>query len=167
MIDLVTTRLLLNNIETEFKQFQGYLDDVKASDIPGACEKFRVLKELYEWYEALGKQLGEAHSLLKQVIIPDKFEATGTGSYTSKTGGYRVGVSSKVMASVLPGMKEQAYDWLRENELGDLIQPTVNASTLAAAAKALLEEGKELSPDYFKTYLQPNTSLTKIATKQG
>jgi hypothetical protein len=45
-----------------------------------------------------------------------------------------------------------------------LVKETINASTLAAFAKAELEEGRELPDDIFNVYIMPNTSVTKVGT---
>jgi hypothetical protein len=112
-----------------------------------------------EWSEVT-KSLGAATRLLKEKLVPEAFSREGIGSFTSKEGGYRVTVSELVRASMKD--KEQCYAWLRDHDLGDLIQETVNASTLAAAARSLMEEGKELDDDLFEVYIAPNTSVTKL-----
>ena len=112
-----------------------------------------------EWSETL-KQLNATTRLLKEKLVPEAFAREDIGSFTSKEGGYRVTISELVRASMKD--KEQCYGWLREHGLGDLIQETVNASTLAAAARSLMEEGKELDDDLFEVYIVPNTSVTKV-----
>jgi hypothetical protein len=58
-------------------------------------------------------------------------------------------------------MKEAAFEWLRENGLGELITETVNASTLSAQARKMLEDGTELDADIFNVSVFPTTSITK------
>jgi len=58
--------------------------------------------------------------------------------------------------------KLTGMDWLRTNGHGDLIQETVNSSTLGAFARNLTEEsGYELPSDIFKTSVMTFTSITK------
>lgn len=71
-----------------------------------------------------------------------------------------------VMEPVIPEArsyegKDAAYWWLRLNNLGDLISETVNAGTLAAAAKARLDQGFDMPEAYFNSAFMPNTSVTK------
>jgi len=40
--------------------------------------------------------------------------------------------------------KEAGYKWLRANDLGDIIKPTVNARTLTATMKEFIAEGGEV-----------------------
>ncbi len=97
-------------------------------------------------------------------MIPEAFERESISSFTTDNG-YRVTVSQRFFASILEGMKDVAFEWLRKNKLGDLIQPTVNAGTLSAEGKRMLEEGRELPEQIFSTHYKPSTSLTKVAKK--
>jgi hypothetical protein len=59
-------------------------------------------------------------------------------------------------------MKDEAFAWLKDNDLGDIIQETVNSNTLSAQAKLLLEDkGLDMDPELFNTYWQNNVSKTK------
>lgn len=58
--------------------------------------------------------------------------------------------------------KDAAFEWLRLSDMGSLIVETVNASTLSATGKAMLQDGKELPETVFNTFYQPSTSLTKV-----
>lgn len=100
---------------------------------------------------------------LQKKLVPEAFEREGISSFTSSWG-FRVTTGQKYYASMRD--KEKAMAWLQENGLGALIQPTVNASTLSAAGKAMLDEGKELDDELFECYFQPNTSLTRMKVKE-
>ena len=70
-------------------------------------------------------------------------------------------VSASIKKSTHTG-KDAAYWWLRLNNLGDLIQETVNASTLAAAARKRNDDGFDMPEAYFKMAIMPSTSITKV-----
>lgn len=73
----------------------------------------------------------------------------------------RVTVSHRYSCSMLD--KVAGIDWLKSNGHGDIVQETVNSSTLAAFSKSMLEdEGKELPEDIFKVGTSPFTSITKV-----
>lgn len=73
----------------------------------------------------------------------------------------RVTVSYRWGCSMID--KDAGMNWLRDNEQEALIIETVNASTLAAFAKNLMEEeGVGLPDDIFKTSTYPFTSITKV-----
>lgn len=97
---------------------------------------------------------------LSRVVIPDVMKAHQVKTLTLEGVG-RVTVSYRYSCSMLD--KQRGMDWLRDNGHGDLIQPTVNSSSLAAFSKNLLEvEGKELPEDIFKVGTSPFTSITKV-----
>jgi len=100
---------------------------------------------------------------LKGEIIPQLFEDNKVSTVTIGEDGakFRVTVSELLRVSVGED-KDKAKQWLRDNGLSELIIETVNAGTLASAAKAMAEEGKELDPDLFKSAIMKTTSVTKV-----
>ena len=161
MIDMKSAAQNVDLLLREFSQLSDTLDSVRKLGIAEACEVFRGLKELNDKYSETGKLLSAAIEVLKHNIIPEKFESSKVSSFTTTTG-YRVGISMLTRASMTD--KEGGKQWLRDNGLGDLITETVNASTLSATAKSLLEEGgKELDPQFFKTSIVPTTSVTRVS----
>lgn len=96
----------------------------------------------------------------KELRVPQSFEAAGVDS-APLSEGFRVGVTVTKRASIVPGQKEAAFVWLQDNDKADIIQPTVNASTLSSLAKDMAEKNEELPEALFKVYDQPNVSVTK------
>ncbi len=123
---------------------------------------FVALRLATERWEATGKLLSDALAVLKTERIPAAFDAEKITTFTTQTG-YRVTLSMTYRASIIAAQKGAAYAWLQANNLGDLITETVNASTLSAAGKVLLEDGKELPDDLFHAYFAPSASITKTS----
>ncbi len=131
----------------------------KAGAIPCA-RSFVVLKRMCERMEEAAKPYNAMLALYKGLVIPELFEAAGIPNVNLDEG-FRVGVSTRILASIIPDKKDEAYQWLRDNKLGDIIGETVNASTLSATAKSLIEDqNKELPAELFKVAHVPNTSVT-------
>lgn len=84
----------------------------------------------------------------KNVKVPEVLEQSGVDNVPLSEG-FTVGYSVNIRASVVPGQKEAAFAWLTENDKGDLIQETLNASTLSAFAKEMREQNKDLPDDLF------------------
>lgn len=126
---------------------------------------YAIMRQTSEKWAEVALMLGSAVTKLGGDLIPEAFEREDITSFATSLG-YRVGVAMVLRASIKPETKMEAYDWLRANGLADLITETVNASTLAAAGKHLLTEGKELDEDLFNCHFQKTTSLTKIAKKK-
>lgn len=123
---------------------------------------FDALRRSGELIKTCREALKEMEDHLSAVAIPDAMRAKEIKTITIEGFG-RCTVSYKFSASILEGQKLVAFDWLRENGHGDLIQETVNSSTLAAFAKDMIQnEGKELPDAIFKVGTNPYTSITKV-----
>lgn len=94
-------------------------------------------------------------------IVADLKQRTGQKPPFVIEGVGRATVSYRYSCTMLD--RERGIDWLKTNGYPELVQETVNAQTLAAFSKSLLEdEGKELPDDIFKVGTTPYTSITKI-----
>ncbi|RPJ29581.1 MAG: hypothetical protein EHM33_00505 [Chloroflexi bacterium] len=150
-----------NSLTTDVKALKIMADRMAHDSVQDACRAYKQMKDYKEAVEADLKLLTAAIDKAKQETIPTMFKENGITSIA--VDGYRYVISETVRASIPPASKEQAYEWLRENELEKLIIETVNSSTLAAEARRMIEAGKELDPDLFNVYILPNTSVTKVS----
>lgn len=142
-----------------FALMKEYDDDLSPIDLARYFVRVRQIKELIE---AEVKTFDAFYEQLAKVKLPETFDRHGVPSVTLEEG-YRVTVSHSMRASIRGGVdKEIAYEWLRENGLGDIITTTVNASTLSAVAKTMAEENKELPSDLFNAAVLANTSFNRI-----
>jgi hypothetical protein len=106
------------------------------------------------------KKLANLSDALQYTKLPEAFQAAGVTSLTVT--GYRVTAMPLVRASIASGQKEDAFQWLRDNDYGTLIIETVNAGSLASLAKSLVQdEGKELPDSMFKVHHGTTMSVTK------
>lgn len=139
-------------------------DKLKELTLTDLFRFFTTLKLFDDALEEVAKDVGKIKDLLKEVKIPARVEAEGVTTQTFMHGNnkYRVTVAENVRASLPAENRAAGFAWLRAHDLGDLIVETVNASTLSATARTLLEEAKELDPDLFKVAIVPTTSVTKV-----
>lgn len=136
-------------------------------DAPGAFataeSAAKILLKVRDAVEALEevmKMSRSLHKLLKEARVPDAFETTGVQNISLL--GYRFSRTQSWRASYREGMKVDAIQWLRGNDLGDIVIDFVPPMTLAATAKALSEENQSLPDDYFTTHIQQGMSITKV-----
>lgn len=126
---------------------------------------FVAFHRLNDKLDALDKAFEATFADLKGVVIPAAFEAEGLPNVPLSEG-FRVGLSHNFRASIKEGQRDRAFQWLRENKLGDLITTTVNASTLSAAMKHRVEEDNLDAPEeLFTVAIMPNTSVTTTKAK--
>lgn len=106
---------------------------------------------------------------MREVTMPERLDAEKVKTFNTER--FRVTKTTKIRASINPDAgyhtegefagQPKAWDWLRENDLSSLIKPTVNASSLSAAAKEALENGMEFPEEFFKVHPQASVSITK------
>lgn len=150
---------MYEEIKAWIKKYQKTADVLEQLPIQEACRNYRAMRELEAELKELTSRINKAIEICKTEKMPMLFQEAGVRSITVDD--YRFTISETVRASIIPEVKQEAYEWLRENDLGELITETVNASTLAAQARRMAEEGYELDPDFFRTYVLPNVSVTK------
>lgn len=160
---LPTSAALMKHVQEISKLIPQIEKEMAASRKAGAvalARSFVVLHRMTMRIDETFSPLNKLFDQYKKVDCPEIFEQEGITNVPLAEG-YRVGVSVRLYASIIPEKKDEAYQWLRANKLGDLIQNSVNAQTLSATAKLLLEEKNTELPDYlFKTVLVPNISVT-------
>jgi hypothetical protein len=126
---------------------------------------YRRVRDAVENVQEVMKQFVALTEIMNKHIIPEAFERDNITTLTTSEGD-RVTTTTKVFASILAENREEAYEWLRNNDYGDVIKETVNASTLSSLAGELLAENKELPDDIFNTAIVPQTSLTRAKAKK-
>lgn len=88
------------------------------------------------------KALKERRDQLRKVAIPDAMRAAGMvngtkGSFTFPGGS--VYLETRTYVSIKDGEQPAAFAWLRAHDQGDVIKETVNASSLSAIVRELME----------------------------
>lgn len=94
----------------------------------------RAERELEKAEERV-KECKEEVRRLSEVDLPEAMSAADMQEFTLK-GGYRIMVSTEYYASITKEKAEEAFDWLREHEHGDLIKRDVTLTFTAG------EDGK-------------------------
>lgn len=123
-----------------------------------------IMRDLQKFKEALKEQLSVINVLFDDIrinIIPAVMEADGIKTATFVDVG-RVSITADIYASIVADKKEDAYAWLEEEGLGDLIQETINASSLKATLKDRLKTGGDIPQELFKVTPYSRASITKV-----
>lgn len=162
-----TTDRLLRGIDL-FKELNKTLRE-EAAAVVGRADHLEILHfffvvgQMYDELSEMKKGYNVLYDGFSQEHVPDTLREQGVKNITIEipgVGNRRFQMSNRWACTILD--KDAGFQWLRENGLGDLIKPTVNAQTLAATAKNLSEEsGKDMPPDIFKTSINTFTSVVK------
>ena len=150
----------IDRLDIQVGKIEKDLDRIRALSAEEAAVEYVNFREKYDYLDSVFGRLTTAKDKLSREIIPRIFEDSHHDQSINLKTGHRVTVQYRLTASMKN--KEAAMKWLQDNGLGDLIQPTVNASTLAAVARGMIEEKNESLPDeYFTVSNLPTTSVTR------
>lgn len=124
-------------------------------------EMVKKMRELEVQKEAASEELKiiNAHyDVLRLEVIPEKMDAEGIENIKIEGVG-RVSLTADMFTAVTN--KVGLYDWFKTNNLADLIQETVNASTLKAFIKRRMKEAKPYPEDCVRVTPFTRASITK------
>ena len=97
-------------------------------------------------------------------VLPPLFRDASVD--TVKTlNGYTVTMADDLSVSIPADRKTEAYDWLDANGYSDIIQSTVNASTLKATMKGIMKDGVVIPEDVFKLNILHKYRVTRSSSK--
>lgn len=157
---LVALQMATTQLESVKNRMRGNLSTALGSLPLGATANLIATTKLaIEKAETEFKGTKETLSYCLEVAIPERFKREEIKTFN--TDDFRVTISTRVMASIVDEERENAYQWLRDNGYDSIIKETVNASTMSATAKEIMENGRELPDDMFRTFTKDGTSITK------
>jgi len=140
----------------QMNEFSEY-DTLTLNELIVAMDAVQKQKEVLE--DQL-KAVNKRFDFLRITKIPSKMDDEGV-SNINITGVGRVSLTADMHVSIKAEMKGNFYDWLRDNGRGDLIQPTVNASTLKATVKGMFKGGQEIPEDLLNVSPFMRASITR------
>ncbi len=124
------------NPELEFVEFSNSLPDQSLIEL---LTDIAIMKDEIAMMEAeLKMKKGEYYELEGTVFTVMENEDVQKVSVKGRT------LYRKVDTYASIADKEAGYAWLKANDLGAIIKPTVNARTLTAAMKEFMAEGGEI-----------------------
>lgn len=118
-------------------------------DLMSLAEEYAILNAEINDLESNLKRLKERKERLRKVEIPDKMRALGMvvnnkGSFSFSLG--KIHLETRTYCSIDKEHEVTLHEWLRSNNAGALIKPTVNGSALSALVRELREEGQADPP---------------------
>jgi hypothetical protein len=150
----------VDRMEIIVDEVRKEVESQRDKDLLSVLAFFVYFSPTWDRLKEMKKKYDEMYDVLSIHVIPDKMRDANVKTVNLAIG-YRVTVSARFSCTMLD--KEAGLKWLEDTGNESLIQRTVNSSSLAAFAKNLImEEGKELPEDIFKTSSTPYTSLTKV-----
>jgi hypothetical protein len=124
------------------------------------CVSMKDLQTDKEKAEDLLKSINEQLDELRLKKIPEMMEQLDLRTATFEGLG-RVQLASDLYASTRAGQKEAAMQWLRDCGYDNMVQESVNASSLKALFRRMIEGGAEIPEDIFKVSPFTRASIVK------
>ena len=125
--------------------------------------QFRQLQTDIEKFEKSKAELTREFDFLRKIVIPARMEHDQMDVVTI-TGVGRFTVSADMYCNTPAEKRFELQKWLVDRGFGDLVQPTVNGSTLKAFIKEQLGQGNEIPSEIVKIEPYSRASLTKVAS---
>jgi hypothetical protein len=142
------------------EKLSAWLEDAKKGELTDVLKMFAKVRDQYDLLDDQRKKVYATLEHMSRSVIPDMMQEKDIKTISLAEAGLRFSVAVKISASMPDKLGGMA--WLRSNGHGDLIQETVNASSLSAFAKTYIADtGKEL-PEAFKVSNMTYTSVTKL-----
>jgi hypothetical protein len=149
---------LANEIERE-------VEYIEARTLAEACTFYVGLKADYEALNNARLLVYNSVDKLNKQIIPSKLNAAGVDKIQIPELAKSFYIATKYSASIID--KTKGYEWLRENNYGDVIGETVNAGTLAALCKSMiLDDGIDPPEELIKFSSYETTGVSKYTPKE-
>ena len=105
------------------------------------------------------KVLNKEYDFLRITKVPQEMEDEGIERLTVAGIG-RVSLTADMHVSIKANQREKFYEWLRDNGRTDLLQETINPSTLKAAVKGMYKSGEEVPEDLLNVSPFTRASIT-------
>jgi hypothetical protein len=154
---------LIAQIE-ELERWVDQAVDDTTIDMSEVARAFFYARTAHEVMDAVAKRLYHVKNHLDKSVLPARMEANDTDMVRLPDVGHSFSVQSKMSASLIN--KEAGFEWLRSIGQGDIIQETVNASTLSAFVRSqILEEGVDPPEDVVRVNTYKTISVRKYNPK--
>ena len=148
--------------EFELSEFEQAKAEARAAfgehtllEMAAAMEEFADQKEEAEAQLSI---INAWYDVLRMEIIPEKMDNDGIENIKIEGLG-RISLTADMFCAVTD--KQALFQWFNDNDLADLIQPTVNSSTLKAFVKRRMKDNKPIPESALRITPFTRASITK------
>lgn len=173
----MVSKMKVNDYIEQVQELVAQLGDVvdkllvKVGEVtPGLSVQNRIttmsaLDELAESVAPIKASLTKAWDGFRFIHVPEAMEEEGIESITVENVG-RCSITTGLTASIAEVFRPEAYTWLSDHGHGGLIKETVNAQSLSAAVKEMIQTGEEV-PEFIKVNPFVRASITNTNKKKN
>ena len=148
-----------DDLQQHYDDSLEFINMHKTMSLPELASAMVSMRTEKEMMETELSDINRKYDLLRLNIVPEKMAEEDVTSLTVAGVG-RLGVTGDVYAQITD--KGVAFEWLNDHGHGDLIQPTVNSSSLKALMRQFMKDGTEYPQEAFKVSPFSRASVTKV-----
>jgi len=134
-----------------------YGQSAKTIDLAFELDAIRRAKDCLD---DLTKYVNAYHDVMRMELVPEAMEREHIENIRIEDLG-RLSLTPDLFVSVKADHKDDLRSWLTKRKLGDLIQETINSSTLKAYVIRAIKDGKEYPIDLLNVTPYTRASITK------
>lgn len=159
-------KLLTQATRTVDRDVRAQLHEADCGGPMQLARAYVTLHRLNDAVDEFKKTFSKLFEEYKTSVVPDSFDEQRT-EMVPLSEGYRVTTSTKIQASINAQRKPDAYAWLREHQMGGLIQETVSASALSTDLGVMIKDDNVDPPiDLFNVHFATLASVTAFKPKK-
>lgn len=141
-------------------RYAEYDERYNGKSIQDLARAMQALGERIDEMDEQRKALNHEYDFLRFTLLPRRMEDEDI-NVVGIDGVGRLGTTSDINCSIKAGAKQDAYVWLQDHGHGDIIQPTVNSSSLKAVIKKAMADGTEVPADLFNVAPFTRATITR------
>ena len=153
--------LQYDGLEATDENLQQFREDAASEGYATLAEVFKDLRQKMDYHKAEESRVRKFFDALSTQVIPEKLAEDGMQGIKLADGAGRIELRPNAYCSIKAGQGQALQNWLNENEFGDIIKETVNASTLKSFVKTQIENGELTPPESIVNY-QPYVRATIV-----
>ena len=152
----------VKELESHLEDFEEEKSDVdfKSWEVKDLAKFQHQLKGILDSISSSKSYIQKVFDFVRIGVLPESMSDQDIEKITVADVG-RVSLTNDLHVSILKNRRKEAYEWLDFNGHGDLVQETVNSSSLKALVKAKIKAGEPMPEDLFKVSPFTRASITK------
>jgi hypothetical protein len=151
----------IEQVKMTIGQIKELMVQTDKQELQDALKVYRMVRNFHDDLADCMKELKKHYDFFRSEQLPDRFQAEKVDSI--KVDGTSFASTAREYTSINPAHKVEAFDWLRQHNLGELIVENVNTQSLSSAMREFKEEqGIDPDDELFNTYSKRNIRVTNL-----
>lgn len=148
-----------NNLDEEGRK-EHYRRKHKAKKPVDLAREMAEVEKVKDYVKMLSSFINAEYDVIRLELLPQKMEEAGLENMKVENLG-RVNLTGDMYVSIRAGEFEEFAKWLKKRKLGDLVQETINSSTLKAFVTRRMADNKDVPRELLNVTPYTRASITR------